>query len=79
MSSQYYNKDLDKTIKFQYSDPDPNAKPKPKINFSFNGLSASNMTTGQATPKKIRNSASLPKITFSTGTPTTASTTKKQP
>lgn len=71
MSSEYYNKDLDKTIKFQYSDPDPNAKPKPKINFSFNGLSASSMATGQTTPKKIRNSTSLPKITFSTGTPTT--------
>ena len=60
MSSEYYNKNLEKTIKFKYSNPDPNAKSKPKINFTFTGYEAS-------TPKN--GSTSLPKISFTSSSP----------
>lgn len=32
MSSEYYIKNIEKTVKFNYSDPDPN---KSRVNFTF--------------------------------------------
>jgi hypothetical protein len=54
MNSEYYIKNLDKTIKFNYSNPDPNKK---KVNFTFGAQSE--------TPRR---NSSLPKVNFTAST-----------
>lgn len=70
MNSEYYNKTLDKTVKFNYAPPDPSSLNKPKINFTFAGqrstlydssFSKTNMTSST--------SRSRPKVNFVNSNP----------